>query len=304
MGEEMNSYQTICMFIIEFFLFSCAGWLLEVVLKWIQYHKFINRGFLIGPYCPIYGWGAIVVTILVGGLIGREGTIAETFFAGLVICGGLEYLTSWFMEKMFHARWWDYSQKPMNLHGRIWIGNLLLFGAAAVVIVKWMDPLLLGWLQKWPSWLLECAALMIVVVMVTDHIVSSILMNLVKKEIDTQQGDSTAEISRKIHELLKDRSLLLRRIHEAFPNLQAHSKRMVLELKQAHKTFRAADREWKATTKQAAKAALGKLKKPPQGASDLNWKAKVEQATKAKKAAKKTLRDVEKRFFLWRDEDE
>lgn len=128
------------MLVLEFFLFSCLGWVMEVTLKYIQFHRFINRGFLIGPYCPIYGWGVVTVTLVVGGLAVRRGTLGETFLAGMVLCGALEYFTSWYMEKRFHARWWDYSQKPMNLHGRIWIGNLLLFGAACVVIVHVIDP--------------------------------------------------------------------------------------------------------------------------------------------------------------------
>ena len=65
-------------FVIMAFIFSILGWIMEVTLKFIQYHRFINRGFLIGPYCPIYGFGVVGVTILVGGLIGREGTYAET----------------------------------------------------------------------------------------------------------------------------------------------------------------------------------------------------------------------------------
>ena len=99
----------VCRFVVVFFLFAVAGWCMEVTLKFIQFHRFINRGFLIGPYCPIYGWGAVIVTLSVGGLFGQEGSYAEVFLAGLVICGALEYFTSWYMEKMFHARWWDYS---------------------------------------------------------------------------------------------------------------------------------------------------------------------------------------------------
>lgn len=106
---------TMCQLTILFFVFSVIGWCMEVVLKFIQYHRFINRGFLIGPYCPIYGIGVVAVTVLVGGMFSREGTISEIFFAGYVLCGVLEYFTSWYMEKFFHARWWDYSNKPMNL---------------------------------------------------------------------------------------------------------------------------------------------------------------------------------------------
>ena len=71
--------QTIAELIVLFFCYSVAGWCMEVVLKYIQFHRFINRGFLIGPYCPIYGSGAVVVTVLVGGLIGNASYICDVF---------------------------------------------------------------------------------------------------------------------------------------------------------------------------------------------------------------------------------
>ena len=94
--------QTIAELIVLFFCYSVAGWCMEVILKYIQFHRFINRGFLIGPYCPIYGSGAVVVTVLVGGLIGNASYIV-TFLASFVLCGVLEYFVSWYMEKMFHG---------------------------------------------------------------------------------------------------------------------------------------------------------------------------------------------------------
>ena len=64
------NWTLLCQLIILYFVFSCLGWMMEVTLKYIQYHRFINRGFLIGPYCPIYGCGVVLVTVLVGGFIG------------------------------------------------------------------------------------------------------------------------------------------------------------------------------------------------------------------------------------------
>ena len=117
-----------------FFIYSFMGWVTEVVLKYLQYKRFINRGFLIGPYCPIYGTGAVIVTL--GGriLAPVERSLGMSFLIAFVLCGLLEYMTSYILEKHFHARWWDYSQKPMNLHGRVWIGNLILFGLGGVLI--------------------------------------------------------------------------------------------------------------------------------------------------------------------------
>lgn len=231
--------------VILFFIFSVLGWMMEVTLKYIQFHRFINRGFLIGPYCPIYGGGVVAVTVLVGGLIGYKGTLIETFFAGFVICGALEYFTSWYMEKLFHARWWDYSQKPMNLYGRIWIGNLILFGIASVIIVKGIAPAYFAWIDKANPQVVTIIAMIIIVVILTDAIVSHFLLNIVKTEIDNTQGDDTEEISKDIHALLSNRSLLIRRIHEAYPNLEARPTRLTGRLKQAKKELAMIKKELK-----------------------------------------------------------
>ena len=224
--------QLLAALMILFFCYSVAGWCMEVTLKYIQFHRFINRGFLIGPYCPIYGSGAVVVTVLVGGTIGDGAGYAETFLASFILCGALEYFVSWYMEKLFHARWWDYSQKPMNLHGRIWIGNLILFGLGGVAIVKWIDPPLMAWIQKLPVWLLYTLAIVIAVVMISDNIASHIAFNLVKKEIDGVDADDSEEISTKVRQLLKEDPILLRRIGEAYPNLKVTSRRIAEKVKE------------------------------------------------------------------------
>lgn len=288
----------VSMFIVIFFLFSVAGWCMEVTLKFIQYRRFINRGFLIGPYCPIYGWGAVAVTLIVGGLLARRGTVGETFLAGMVVCGALEYFTSWYMEKLFHARWWDYSTKPMNLHGRIWIGNLLLFGAASVVIVKGIVPFLLRALGKIPALTVEIMAGCIVVLMLLDNIVSHYLMNVVKQQIDTQEGDSTEEISRKVRELLKTRGVLLRRIQSAYPTAQARSRRLVAEWKQAKNRLKAAEAQLRQEQAAAAEEARDKLKAAA-ARSEEKRRVRQEQAEEARKAR---LRQAEVRWRNARQE--
>ena len=225
--------RTIYEFILLFFIFSVGGWIMEVTLKFFQYHRFINRGVLLGPYCPIYGWGITILTILLGGILNVSGSYAETFIAGTIVCGVLEYLTSLYLEKVFHARWWDYSNKPMNLHGRIWIGNLLLFGIASTVIVKIIDPIYFHYVAKIPNFLMMIIAITIVVIMAADSILSHFVLNDVKKTIENVDLDNTEEISKKVRELLKDKNFLQRRIKDAYPNFQARPKRIVNELKEA-----------------------------------------------------------------------
>ena len=283
---------TLCILIIQFFVFACLGWAMEVTLKFIQYHRFINRGFLIGPYCPIYGTGVVIVTVIVGGLIGREGTLGETFLAGFFLCGALEYFSSWYMEKLFHARWWDYSQKPMNLNGRIWIGNLMLFGLASVVIVKFLDPLFFALLGTWPPRLLRTLAVCIVVLFLADEVASHVLMNLVRRQIDAQQGDNTEEISRQVHALLRNRGLLVRRIHEAYPKLQARPLAMTKRLQEAGREFRAAKRRLAQMLREAA----GREKDP-------RWEEKLQAAKDARRAAGRRLHELQKKL-RFRDEGE
>ena len=135
------------------------------------------------------------------------------------------------MEKMFHARWWDYRQKPMNLHGRIWIGNLVLFGIGGVAIVKLIDPVLMKWIHAIPQWILYTLSGAIVMLMIWDNIVSHIAFNLVKKEIDGVEADNSEEVSTKVRQLLREDPVLLRRIGEAYPNLEINSKKFAEKLK-------------------------------------------------------------------------
>ena len=90
-----------------FIMFSVVGWISEVLYVGIFHeHKFVNRGFLHGPLCPIYGFGGVVILLLPAALYS---TWIPLFFASMILCTLVEYFVSWIMEKTFHARWWDYS---------------------------------------------------------------------------------------------------------------------------------------------------------------------------------------------------
>ena len=91
-------------YFLLFFIASFLGWCMEVTCKLFQFHRFINRGFMIGPYCPIYGFGAAGVTMLLSRF--TEDPFA-VFGLAILICGTLEYVVSVIMETLFHARWWD-----------------------------------------------------------------------------------------------------------------------------------------------------------------------------------------------------
>ena len=130
-----------------FIMFSVVGWISEVLYVGIFHeHKFVNRGFLYGPLCPVYGFGGIVILLLPPFLYS---TWIPLFFASMILCTIVEYFVSWFMEKLFHARWWDYSHYKFNINGRICLLNSVLFGFMGLGVIRFVYPQmlrLLNWL--------------------------------------------------------------------------------------------------------------------------------------------------------------
>jgi uncharacterized membrane protein len=212
--------------VLQFFIFGFAGWCMEVILKYRQYHRFINRGFLTGPILPIYGFGVILITLVVGRLTSVESGIMTTFAISLVICGLVEYLTSFVLEKIFHARWWDYSQKPMNLHGRVWIGNLVLFGLAGVAIIHIVNPVLFPALDRIPLNTRKVTAVVLLAIFAADLVISCFVLKLVKVGIDSSEADNTEEISKEVRQLLTNRSYFYSRFADAYPEVVYKTERV------------------------------------------------------------------------------
>lgn len=124
-------------FVLYFTLYSVMGWVCEVIYCSVPAKKFINRGFLAGPYCPIYGFGALIILFL---LRPFTENLPLLFLFAVIATILLEYVTSWGMEKLFGIRWWDYSDKKLNLDGRICLENSLMFGALGVVLTYLVHP--------------------------------------------------------------------------------------------------------------------------------------------------------------------
>ncbi|MBR4473594.1 MAG: putative ABC transporter permease [Oscillospiraceae bacterium] len=216
--------------VLLFFAYAFLGWCIEVTLKYFQFHRFINRGFLAGPWLPIYGSGAVLITVAVRAVSPLESSIGTTFLIAFLLCGTLEYLTSYIMEKRFHARWWDYSQKPMNLHGRIWIGNLILFGLGGVLIVNVFNPLLARLAEHMSLQLRESLALVISILFAADCAVSHFVLKLVKTGVENSKADDTEEINREIRLLLTNRSVFHRRFAEAYPEVIYKTERITARM--------------------------------------------------------------------------
>ena len=121
-----------------FFFYSAGGWLLESIYCSIGEKRIINRGFLTGPLCPIYGTAALVMTILIYNPFKDRPFII--FLLGIVLCDIVEYITSYIMEKLFSARWWDYTYEFLNIGGRICLKHTLYWGIISVAFVRVLHP--------------------------------------------------------------------------------------------------------------------------------------------------------------------
>ena len=130
-----------------FILYAFLGWVCEDLYCGIPKKKFINRGFFYGPYCPIYGVGALLVLYPL--LFVKQYPIL-VFLLGMVITSVLEYVTSWAMEVLFKTRWWDYSSRFMNINGRVCLLNSTLFGLMSIVVVYVIHPIVQNFVYDIP----------------------------------------------------------------------------------------------------------------------------------------------------------
>ncbi|MEG1888937.1 MAG: putative ABC transporter permease [Lachnospiraceae bacterium] len=161
---------TVLQFILVFFIFSFVGWVYESVLcSEVKYHKLINRGFLMGPYCPIYGAGIILNWLI----LSKTENLIAIFFTSAVVCCIVEYVASYFMELLFHARWWDYSQIPFNLNGRVCLFGGIVFGLGNLGLIKFAYPFTLNLLNKMSVTVQAVAAIILCFIFIMDIIITT-----------------------------------------------------------------------------------------------------------------------------------
>ncbi|MBT1161117.1 MULTISPECIES: putative ABC transporter permease [Bifidobacterium] len=147
-----------------FLFYSCCGWVYESILVSVQERRPVNRGFLNGPLCPIYGTGAVLGVVL----LGRVHNPLWLFLLSSVGACVLEYFTSWAMERLFHARWWDYSHFKFNLNGRICLLGAVVFGIGGVVIVDGVQPYVAEITDMMPEPVIHWLCLILFVLTVLD----------------------------------------------------------------------------------------------------------------------------------------
>lgn len=234
-----------------FLIYAFIGWLIEVIAKKIELGKFINRGFLIGPYLPIYGCGGVLITLA---LTKYSDSPITLFVMALFICSVLEYATSYILEKLFNARWWDYSGKKFNVNGRICLNTMAAFGALGCVVVYILNPLIFKMFSFWNNDIINVVSVIFGVIIIFDIFVSfKIMSNIKLATMQFKYKDNTEEITKKVKELLYNKSFLTKRLIDSFSGFTVVIDGIKNELEKTKKELKKAQKELKKVAKLARK---------------------------------------------------
>ena len=191
--------EIITKFMAFFIIYSLFGWILESTYKTIYEKKFINSGFLYGPFCPIYGIGAIIMRLI---LNEYKDNIFHVFVIGFIALSIWEYAVGWLLEKLFKTKYWDYSEKKFNLNGRICLMNSIFWGILGVVFIYLIHPCISGSVEQVPIKILYIVTYTISTYMLVDLIISIINLNDISKKIDKIKEISES-IKQKLAEVKK-----------------------------------------------------------------------------------------------------
>ncbi|CAM3602283.1 putative ABC transporter permease [Erysipelothrix urinaevulpis] len=221
---------------IYWLIYAFFGYIIETLYVSIPNKKFVQRGFLHGPVIPIYAFGAMAILYFLEPFFEYPSLV---FILGIFVTSGLEYITSFAMEKIFDMRWWDYSKRKFNIKGRICLRNSLLFGLLSVILVEWIHPIVKDIVKIVPVNTLQLIASISFVILMIDFISSVLVavnikryiedLEVVKEEILTKL--STDNISISIEEFLDAGQELLNEFDD-------HIKQIQVRLKQSHARFR------------------------------------------------------------------
>lgn len=230
--------KNILFYFLLFLIYSFLGWIIEVISVGMKEKKFINRGFLMGPYCPIYGFSAVIMIFY---LNHYKDNILTVFLLAVIVCSIIEYLVSYIMEKLFSARWWDYSNRKFNLNGRVCLSNAIAFGVLGVILVYYLNPFLNSLLADIKPSILNIIAIILFVLFLTDFIISFSITFKLKNTVKKIHKDNTEEFTKKVREIIENK-VLNRRIFKAYPEFK---KRLLTKMNEIKNERKSNDKEKK-----------------------------------------------------------
>jgi len=208
----------ICVLFLLFICYSILGWMIECLS--VSFHEkklTLDRGFLIGPYCPIYGYGGLFFFIF---LEQYKNTPLTLFILAAVGSSVLEYITSYLMEKIFKTRWWDYSDRKFNIEGRIYLGNIVAFGLLGVILVYIINPYLLNIITNFKTNYLIAISILILIIFLIDNIITFTIMTKLRLNISNIKQDQTTEIDKQVKDFLLNYNFFLKHLFKVFPRIK------------------------------------------------------------------------------------
>lgn len=183
--------------VLSFLLYGFIGWLWEsTVCAMLNHGHFANSGFLLGPCCPIYGVGGLACWLALRNIAG----LPQQFVAAAIICSIVEYTVGVLLERTTNARFWDYSNLPFNINGRVCLYGALMFGAGAVAICRLCEPALLGFLGMVPTPLVVLVALALTVLTIVDAMTSLASWRRLSEQLEAVRADLADRINESLRE--------------------------------------------------------------------------------------------------------
>ncbi|SCJ07410.1 Predicted membrane protein [uncultured Flavonifractor sp.] len=215
MSEPVVFGFPISLLFLYFVIYAFLGWILETVYCSVRERRFVARGFLYGPVCPIYGVGVLMMLCWFAPFTGQP----LLFYVIATVCmSAWEYLVAWILETTTHIKYWDYSDRKFNLHGRICLSISLTWGVLAYLVIFWIHPVVAGLVERLSTFTIYMADVVLLVLLVADAaatirelaLLTAMLRKLTQmgEELQVQLALSRAELSDRLdeaREVLSDR---------------------------------------------------------------------------------------------------
>ncbi len=217
-------YSKLSYLFLMFMIYSFIGYICEIISTSLIKKRLVNRGFLCGPYCPIYGLGGVFIYFALSRFKDDPITV---FILGSIITSALEYFTSFILEKIFHNKWWDYTGRRFNINGRICLQNTLLFGVGALALIYVIQPVIDKFLLALSPKVVLWSSIIIAILFTIDCIYSFIVAYNLRNRIiicEELKRQKIAKLPGMLEKLTRERvdhfKLYPKRLLEAFPALK------------------------------------------------------------------------------------
>jgi uncharacterized membrane protein len=175
---------------MTFLVYSVIGWIWETFYCSFKDHKFVYRGFLLGPYCPVYGFGVVTVLVLVPH---HAGTMLNLYFNIVVIVTIIEFVTSWLLEKLFNMKLWDYTHVPLNIEGRVAVPVSFFWGIGCLLLIKVINPVIQSAIQQFLYQTSQYGGIVLAVLFFGDVATTFLFTLTTKKEVEAAIDESDKE---------------------------------------------------------------------------------------------------------------